>query len=99
GAVVVIAVADPVETDGIDRIAEHVFERAVGAAVPGDFGVAVVFAALVLIYLAAGVKRVVAHPLDGVVFGLDRGRERVAASAMSNQFRRGRRARQIDDAG
>ena len=44
-AVIVVAVADPVEGGGIERVAPHVFERSVGTAVRGDLGVAVELAA------------------------------------------------------
>src|SRR5262249_55631724 len=61
GAIVVVAIADPIHLGGVDGVAEHVLERAVGRAIPGDFGVAMVLAAQVLIRLAAGLDAMLAH--------------------------------------
>ena len=57
-AVVVVAVADPVERRGINRIAPHVFKRAVGAAVRGDLGMPVELAAQQAVILAAGLDAI-----------------------------------------
>ena len=53
-AVVVVAVADPVEVGAVEGVAPDVLERAVVAAVGGDLGVAVELAAEELVGLAAG---------------------------------------------
>ena len=61
-AAVVVAVADPVQIGGVQGVAPHVFQRAVAAAVHGNFGVPVELAAQQTIFLAAGLDHVVAHP-------------------------------------
>ena len=61
-AVVVVAVADPVEAGAVDRVAPHVLEGTVAAAVHRDLGVAVELAAEELVGLAAGVDAVIRAP-------------------------------------
>ena len=60
-AVVVVAVADPVEAGGVDGVAPHVFERAVVAAVARDLGMAVELAPEQAVGLAARVDPVAAQ--------------------------------------
>ena len=97
-AVVVIAVADPVELDGVDGVAEHVFEGAVGSAVPGDFGVAMVLAAQILKRLAGDLEAMLFHALDGGVLGGQLGCHLILAGIMRDQYRRHGFARQVDGA-
>ena len=96
-AVVVVAVADPVEVGGVEGVAPHVFERPVGAAVLRDLGVPVELAPEELIGLAAGPDPVVAHPGDvGRLVGVDRGRDgrrlgsrRTGSAARAGEVERG----------
>ena len=86
-AVVVVAVADPVEPGGVDRVPPHVLERAVVAAVLRDLGVAVEVAAEQAVGLAAGLDPVVAHPRDVLrLVGMD-GRLARRSSAGSGAIR------------
>ena len=62
--VVVIGVADPVQGCRIDGIAEHVFERAVRAAVPGNLRVTVELTAQQLVFLATGLDPVLPDAPD-----------------------------------
>jgi hypothetical protein len=73
-AVVVVAVADPVEVGRVQRVAPHVLQRAVVAAVLRDLGVAVELAAQELVRLAPGPDAMRAHPRDvGRLVRVDRG--------------------------
>ncbi len=99
GAVVVVAVADPVEGNGVDGVAEHVFERAVRRAVPGNFRVPMKLAAQEAIGLAAGFHAVLAHALDRLFLSDELGRRLLDDfDLVLDQLRRHRLARQIDDA-
>ena len=78
-AVIVIAVADPVEPGAVDRIAPHVLEGTVAAAVHGDLGVAVEITAEGPVRLAADLDAMIAHAGDvGGLVGVNRWRRRRA---------------------
>src|SRR5689334_7514422 len=69
-AVVMIAVPDPIQTRGVDGVAPHVEETAVAAAVGGELGVAVEFAAPDVELLAVEGGAEIADGGDGIALGL-----------------------------
>ncbi len=98
GAVVVVAVADPVHVGHVDAVAPHVFERAVGAAVPGSLRVPVELAAQELVLLAAGVDAIFTAALDGLILGLLKSHELfvLLARLVRHQLRLDRVAGQVE---
>src|SRR5205085_8833450 len=69
GAVVVVAVADPIEVGGVDGVAPHVEQAAIVSAVGGELGVAVEFAAPDAQRFVAEGEAIVVHGGDGVALG------------------------------
>src|SRR5437867_402130 len=66
-AAVVIAVADPVHSGGVNAVAPHVFQRTIGATVPGNLRMSMEFAAEILQLLASSFTAILANLANSLV--------------------------------